>query len=307
MRRMEYFNPPPGWPPTPHAWRPSQGWQPDPRWPDAPADWPFWVDESRRPVAGPEGLYGAESSPSWRDARERIGGALRSLDANTAEARRAAASTAAEATRTARNTAANLRQRYENRGGRRPGPNCSRANAARDANPGSQPAAVDPTLLAPSDTKWGYGGGLVDGVNRQPNGPSEKGRNGRRWSRPCLIARRAVQWRLRRQFESVSLRVIGYDNRHSVERGAISDNPHDEHRRQHGEHGRDQPGTRYLGQHAFPNNTRHPAGRDNAINSTDSQRNARDQRAHCTRGAAKDGRARHPRRRTHWLRQLQQL
>ena len=116
MRRMEYFNPPPGWPPTPHAWRPSQGWQPDPRWPDAPADWPFWVDESRRPVAGPEGLYGAESSPSWRDARERIGGALRSLDANTAEARRAAASTAAEATRTARNTAANLRQRYENRG-----------------------------------------------------------------------------------------------------------------------------------------------------------------------------------------------
>lgn len=113
--QMDYFNPPPGWPSAPPGWRPPQGWQPDPRWPDAPADWHFWIDESRSPVAGPEGLYGAESSPSWRDARERIGGALRSLDTNTAEVRRAAANTAAEATRTARNTAANLRQRYESR------------------------------------------------------------------------------------------------------------------------------------------------------------------------------------------------
>lgn len=115
MVRMEYFNPPPGWPPAPHGWRPPQGWQPDPQWPSAPKGWDFWADAYRRPVAGPEGLYGAETSSSWREARDRLTDAVRNLDDTTAGARRAATTAASGATRAAMDTAANLRERYENR------------------------------------------------------------------------------------------------------------------------------------------------------------------------------------------------
>ena len=40
--RREQFNPPPGWPDPPPAWRPHPGWQPDPAWPEPPEGWLFW-------------------------------------------------------------------------------------------------------------------------------------------------------------------------------------------------------------------------------------------------------------------------
>ena len=39
------FNPPPGWPPTPRAWKPSRNWRPDPSWPSPPEGWCFWKEE----------------------------------------------------------------------------------------------------------------------------------------------------------------------------------------------------------------------------------------------------------------------
>lgn len=57
----EYFNPPPGWTGMPSKeWRPATKWTPDPTWPTPPEGWPFWVDQTGRPVATPNGLYPAK-------------------------------------------------------------------------------------------------------------------------------------------------------------------------------------------------------------------------------------------------------
>ncbi|PVZ52225.1 DUF4041 domain-containing protein [Arthrobacter sp. H-02-3] len=37
------FNPPPGWPQPPAAWRPPVGWTPDPAWPAPPEGWQLWL------------------------------------------------------------------------------------------------------------------------------------------------------------------------------------------------------------------------------------------------------------------------
>jgi hypothetical protein len=37
------FNPPPGWPPQPADWVPTDGWKPDPSWSKPPEGWVFWV------------------------------------------------------------------------------------------------------------------------------------------------------------------------------------------------------------------------------------------------------------------------
>lgn len=37
------FNPPPGWPQPPAAWRPPVGWTPDPTWPSPPEGWQLWL------------------------------------------------------------------------------------------------------------------------------------------------------------------------------------------------------------------------------------------------------------------------
>lgn len=37
------FNPPPGWPRPPAAWRPPVGWTPDPGWPAPPEGWQLWL------------------------------------------------------------------------------------------------------------------------------------------------------------------------------------------------------------------------------------------------------------------------
>ena len=40
------FNPPPGWPPVPAAWKPPAGWAPPPDWPAVPDGWQLWLDDT---------------------------------------------------------------------------------------------------------------------------------------------------------------------------------------------------------------------------------------------------------------------
>jgi hypothetical protein len=47
--RQTFWQPPPGWPPSPEGWVPPLGWQPDPSWPEAPAGWQFWRRAPRTP------------------------------------------------------------------------------------------------------------------------------------------------------------------------------------------------------------------------------------------------------------------
>jgi hypothetical protein len=46
MRRPEW-QPPPGWPPPPKAWRPGPDFQPDPSWPTPPEGWQWWREVPR--------------------------------------------------------------------------------------------------------------------------------------------------------------------------------------------------------------------------------------------------------------------
>ncbi len=49
------FNPPPGWPKPPPAWKPPKGWTPDPTWPDPPDGWQLWVPRAgKEPHEAPE-------------------------------------------------------------------------------------------------------------------------------------------------------------------------------------------------------------------------------------------------------------
>lgn len=53
------FNPPPGWPKPPTAWRPPAGWTPDPKWPAAPEGWQIWLsDGPAEPSEVPESMAG---------------------------------------------------------------------------------------------------------------------------------------------------------------------------------------------------------------------------------------------------------
>ena len=53
------FNPPPGWPKPPTAWRPPAGWTPDPKWPAAPEGWQLWLsDGPAEPSEVPESMAG---------------------------------------------------------------------------------------------------------------------------------------------------------------------------------------------------------------------------------------------------------
>jgi hypothetical protein len=69
------FNPPPGWPQPPAAWRPPVGWTPDPAWPAPPEGWQLWLpadttqaaDESA-PVPAPDPAT-AEPKPAADSAR----------------------------------------------------------------------------------------------------------------------------------------------------------------------------------------------------------------------------------------------
>lgn len=45
------FNAPPGWPPVPDGWEPTEGWGgPDPSWPPAPPYWSWWLEDSENPA-----------------------------------------------------------------------------------------------------------------------------------------------------------------------------------------------------------------------------------------------------------------
>lgn len=49
------YNPPPTWPPPPHAgWQPPPGWKPNPRWGPPPPGWQLWIDD--RPPAPQQSL-----------------------------------------------------------------------------------------------------------------------------------------------------------------------------------------------------------------------------------------------------------
>lgn len=58
------FNEPPGWPPPPAGWAPTQGWLPDPSWPPAPPDWQFWTDAVDMPGSLPASAWAPPVTPS---------------------------------------------------------------------------------------------------------------------------------------------------------------------------------------------------------------------------------------------------
>jgi hypothetical protein len=60
------FNPPPGWPPAPEGWSPSEGWLPDKSWPTVPPGWKLWIEDPRPPAPplAQEAMPSAPREPS---------------------------------------------------------------------------------------------------------------------------------------------------------------------------------------------------------------------------------------------------
>lgn len=51
---MPKFNTPPGWPPAPEGWLPTEGWAPDPSWPKPPRGWKFVVPDDSVALPDPD-------------------------------------------------------------------------------------------------------------------------------------------------------------------------------------------------------------------------------------------------------------
>ena len=61
------FNPPPGWPKPPEAWRPPAGWTPDPSWPDPPKGWGLWLPKEGGAAPEPVVSVGPPPPPQSSD------------------------------------------------------------------------------------------------------------------------------------------------------------------------------------------------------------------------------------------------